>query len=71
VGESLFITCPMTGEAVSTGFRADDGASAQGLARMTIEKCPACGGRHAWNGADAYAIVDTLKPWQMWRLRST
>lgn len=55
------ITCPWTGIAVPTGFRARRGAVLDGLRKNLVEHCHACGRAHVWDGRNAYWEGDLAK----------
>jgi hypothetical protein len=54
IDKKIFITCPVAGVPVSTGFRAPAGTDITHLKRITMQYCPACGGEHVWNGEEGY-----------------
>jgi len=45
----LIIACPVTDEPVPTGIRIDPvSLAAMPIVKATLERCPACDGRHEW-----------------------
>jgi predicted RNA-binding Zn-ribbon protein involved in translation (DUF1610 family) len=54
----IFIKCPATGRAVSTGIEIDRDTFSV-LPDVGVEtKCPACGGKHIWRKGDAWLSDD-------------
>jgi hypothetical protein len=50
----VMIRCPSTQNDVETGLAMDPLSWLEGNYRGTAERCPHCGGAHAWTKADAF-----------------
>jgi hypothetical protein len=51
---AIFITCPVTEEAVATGIEADRHTLTKVPAFKSRIHCPDCGQEHEWSQADAW-----------------
>lgn len=75
IDKRIFITCPVAGVPIATGFRAPAGTDITHLKRITMRHCPACAEEHVWNGEDGYWEEEAAAPsfsfWQqllsIWR----
>lgn len=51
----LMIKCPFTNKPVPTGMSVPKGSNLKGFKNNSIS-CPHCGGKHTWNGPDAFFL---------------
>ncbi len=58
----VMISCPVTGNAVSTGIETDHYALELAKAFKSRSRCSECGGEHIWSKTDVW-ICDTV-PYQ-------
>ena len=55
----VMITCPVTGQAVSTGIETELASLQQADPFRSSVWCPACRGEHSWSRSDAW-ICETI-----------
>ena len=55
----VMITCPITGQAVSTGIDTELGTLQQADPFLSSTRCAACGARHQWSRSDAWICDST------------
>ncbi len=55
----VMITCPVTGQAVSTGIDTELATLQQAAPFLSSTRCAACGAQHQWSRSDAW-ICDSI-----------
>jgi hypothetical protein len=55
----VMFSCPVTGNAISTGVETDDFSLRQARRFKARSRCPDCGGEHVWSESDVW-ICDAI-----------